>query len=98
MWKGGLKMPKKSYYSWGLFILLVFSIIGEIILLEVYVQSTSEDPLHKSKESQDFCDVPRLRSAQPPSLNELNNESINSRVSVSSEEGQSSGYTGFTSF
>ncbi|MFX0207139.1 MAG: hypothetical protein ACFFDT_14210, partial [Candidatus Hodarchaeota archaeon] len=90
-------MPRKSYYCWGLVILLVINILGEITLLELYFQSTSEDQLHNSKEFQSFCDVPQLKSSQPLSLNESNTKSINSLVSVSSEKDQSSGSTGFTS-
>lgn len=99
MRNGGLKMRKKSVYSWGLFILLLFSIFGEISLLEIYLQSSNEDILNISENSQSFYDVPRLRSDQPVFQNESNSlpKSLNSLNSLISERNQSSSSTEFSS-
>ena len=92
-------MRKKGFYSWGLFILIIFSIIGEINLLEVYQQSSSKDMLNNLEDSHPFYDVPRLRSDKPVFQNEsyIPPESLNFWTPLISESNQSSSSTEFSS-
>ncbi|MFX0186028.1 MAG: hypothetical protein ACFE95_23335, partial [Candidatus Hodarchaeota archaeon] len=96
---GGLKMRKKSFYSWGLFILLIFSIFGELSLLEIYLTSSDDNSLNISENSQSFYDVPRLRSDQPVFQNESikPTEPLNSWTPSISERNHSSNSTEFSS-